>query len=92
MEYLFPIFFLFTLYLKMVLKPKERKQNEVGKEEVIHIDLEDSVATKPLTRRESFPEEILAACFALSRRHHGTGGALHLQARALALHAARHLL
>lgn len=64
----------------------------MGKEKVVHIDLEDSVSTKRLTRRESFPEEILAACFALAWRHHGTGCALHLQARALALHGARHLL
>lgn len=72
---------------------KTTTKNIYGEEKkYICIDLEDNISTKRLTRRESFPEEILAAGFALAGSQHGTRGALHLQARALALRAARHLV
>lgn len=67
-----------------------RNRDGEQKKRQLCLDRADNISTKRLTRREGFPEEILAAGFALPGSQHGTGGTLHLQARALALRAASH--
>ena len=57
--------------------------NMDGSPQCLAVDLEK------LTRREGFPEEVLASSFALAGCQHGAGGPLQLVAHVFTLSSAR---